>query len=197
MMFRGAVGPNNSAIKGLAVLGLIVSSVVLLNDVLGRRNSEPDKHTGERGECIYEVSQGQYSMGVVCLQQPAGLSIILSLLNLSVPSDISHEDPVVPCDTKLQLTGLHGEVRCYPAAAATILALGGKIDLNAAEEADLSFVPGIGAGLAQKIVDHRRRNGFFLSVEELERVPGLGKKTRLKIEEFLKISHRRHDESRQ
>jgi competence ComEA-like helix-hairpin-helix protein len=197
MMSRSDGGPATSVITGLAVLGLLVSSVVLLDDVLGRRNSEAHKDIGERGACIYEVSHGQYPMGVVCLREPARLSIILASLNLSVPSDISHEDSVVPCDTRLQMTGLPGEVRWYPAAAETILTLGGRIDLNAAEEEDLSLVPGIGAGLAQKIVDHRRRNGIFLSMEELERVPGLGKKTRSKIEGFLKISHQRHGQSQE
>lgn len=194
MMSRPDGGPATSVITGLAVLGLLALGLVLLNDVVGKRHSETNKD-GEKGDCIYEVFRGQYPVGIVCLPEPTRLSTILASPNLSVLSDILREDPVVPCDTRIQLSGLNGEVRWYPAAAGTILALGGKIDLNAAKAEDLLLVPGIGAGLAEKIVDHRRRNGFFLSMEELERVPGLGKRTRSKIEEFIKISHHRHGES--
>lgn len=49
-----------------------------------------------------------------------------------------------------------------------------RIDLNAATEAELATLPGIGEALAARIVEYRREHGGFRSVEELDEVPGIG-----------------------
>jgi competence protein ComEA len=51
---------------------------------------------------------------------------------------------------------------------------GGLLDLNTASVAELDGLPGIGPVLAQRIVDHRTRNGPFRSIEQLDDVPGIG-----------------------
>ncbi|GIV10127.1 MAG: hypothetical protein KatS3mg019_2218 [Fimbriimonadales bacterium] len=50
------------------------------------------------------------------------------------------------------------------------------IDLNTASAEQLEAIPGIGPVLAQRIVDHRRANGRFNSVDELLEVSGIGQK---------------------
>jgi competence protein ComEA len=50
----------------------------------------------------------------------------------------------------------------------------GRVDLNTASAAELDALPGIGPVLAQRIVDHRSRNGPFRSIEQLDDVPGIG-----------------------
>jgi competence protein ComEA len=52
--------------------------------------------------------------------------------------------------------------------------LPGRVDLNAASAAELDALPGIGPVLAQRIVEHRTRNGPFESVAQLDDVPGIG-----------------------
>ncbi len=49
-----------------------------------------------------------------------------------------------------------------------------RIDVNSAEEAQLDLLPGIGPRLAARIVEERRTEGAFASVDELVRVVGLG-----------------------
>ncbi|MEF9973629.1 MAG: helix-hairpin-helix domain-containing protein, partial [Clostridia bacterium] len=49
-----------------------------------------------------------------------------------------------------------------------------RVDLNSADSALLSGLPGIGDALAQRIVAYRVANGPFLSVESLTQVPGIG-----------------------
>ncbi|TYP87534.1 ComEA family DNA-binding protein [Blastococcus xanthinilyticus] len=61
-----------------------------------------------------------------------------------------------------------------PDGAASPGAPPGPVDLNAAGAADLDALPGIGPVLAQRIVEHRTRNGPFRSVDELDDVPGIG-----------------------
>ncbi|MGY1740029.1 MULTISPECIES: ComEA family DNA-binding protein [unclassified Blastococcus] len=56
-------------------------------------------------------------------------------------------------------------------------AAGGRVLLNSATVAELDALPGIGPVLAQRIVDHRTRNGPFTAVEQLDDVPGIGPAT--------------------
>lgn len=51
---------------------------------------------------------------------------------------------------------------------------GGRINVNTATAAQLDALPGIGAVLAQRIVEHRTRNGPFRQVRDLLDVPGIG-----------------------
>lgn len=53
-------------------------------------------------------------------------------------------------------------------------ASGGKVNLNRASATELEELPGIGPVLAQRIVDDRDTHGAFASVEDLERVSGVG-----------------------
>lgn len=55
-------------------------------------------------------------------------------------------------------------------------AQGGLVNLNTATLADLDTLPGIGPALAQRILDHREKNGGFRAVEDLLEVPGIGPK---------------------
>ena len=49
-----------------------------------------------------------------------------------------------------------------------------RVDINTADAAGLETLPGIGPSLAAAIVEHRRRNGPFTSVDELIEVSGIG-----------------------
>jgi competence protein ComEA len=63
-------------------------------------------------------------------------------------------------------------------AAAWEAALEGarRVDVNAAEAAELERLPGVGPALAARIVAHRQAHGRFQSPEELMEVPGIGPK---------------------
>lgn len=56
-----------------------------------------------------------------------------------------------------------------------------RIDLNAADEAQLDLLPAIGPSLARRIVVNRARFGSFDTIDDLQRVPGIGPRT---IEQF-------------
>jgi competence protein ComEA len=48
------------------------------------------------------------------------------------------------------------------------------IDINTASIEELKEIPGIGDSKAKAIIDHREKNGKFLSVSDLLSVPGIG-----------------------
>lgn len=50
----------------------------------------------------------------------------------------------------------------------------GILDLNHAQPVQLERLPGLGPARAQAIVDYRKRNGPFGSIEEITSVPGIG-----------------------
>jgi competence protein ComEA len=64
---------------------------------------------------------------------------------------------------------------------------GGRVDLNTAGVAELDALPGIGPVLAQRIVEHRSREGLFRSVEELDDVPGIGPAIAAELAELVTV----------
>ncbi|MBX3385802.1 MAG: helix-hairpin-helix domain-containing protein [Phycisphaeraceae bacterium] len=60
-----------------------------------------------------------------------------------------------------------------------------RIDLNAATIAQLELLPGIGPAKARAIVEDRERRGRFGSVEDLDRVAGIGPKTVDRLREHV------------
>ena len=58
------------------------------------------------------------------------------------------------------------------------LALAGSalavVNINTATKEELTSLKGIGDKRAQEIIDYRKKNGDFKSVDDLEKVPGIG-----------------------
>jgi len=52
-----------------------------------------------------------------------------------------------------------------------------RLDINAATAAELSALPNIGPTLAARIAEDRETRGNFSSVDDLDRVPGIGPRT--------------------
>lgn len=64
----------------------------------------------------------------------------------------------------------------------------GRIDLNLAGETELMRLPGIGPSRAAGIIQDRQRNGPFGTVDELDRVSGIGPKTLEKLRPYIMVS---------
>jgi competence protein ComEA len=63
----------------------------------------------------------------------------------------------------------------------------GRVDLNSATAGELDSLPGIGPVLAQRIVDHRTRNGPFRTVDQLDDVPGIGPAIAAELAELITV----------
>lgn len=65
---------------------------------------------------------------------------------------------------------------------------GEVMDLNTASRSDLERLPGIGAGRAQEIIDWRQEHGPFSSVDELDKVDGIGPGILEQIRPYVRVS---------
>jgi len=68
------------------------------------------------------------------------------------------------------------------------LADGEHLDLNVASAEDLARLPGVGAGLARRIVDARERDGPFATVDDLGRVRGLSRARVERLRPWLDVT---------
>ena len=62
-----------------------------------------------------------------------------------------------------------------------------KININKATQTELETVPGIGPSTALKIIDYRKENGKFNSIEDLKNVSGIGDSKFENIKEYISI----------
>jgi len=71
------------------------------------------------------------------------------------------------------------------ALAGTALAV---VNINTASKEELTTIKGIGEKRAQEIIDYRKKNGDFKSVDDLEKVPGIGPGTMKQIRSQVTVS---------
>ena len=67
-------------------------------------------------------------------------------------------------------------------------AVAATLDLNTATVEQLESLPGIGRSTAQRIVEHRQKNGGFKKIEELMNIKGIGEKSFLKLKPLIFVA---------
>ena len=68
------------------------------------------------------------------------------------------------------------------------------ININATSETELAQLPGLGATMARRIIDHRREHGPFATLDGLLDVPGIGPATLAAMRPYLRpIRQRKPD----
>lgn len=61
------------------------------------------------------------------------------------------------------------------------------VNINTANAAELTYLPGIGEAKAKNIIEYREKNGNFDSVEKIMNVNGIGEDTFLNIKEYITV----------
>ncbi len=65
-----------------------------------------------------------------------------------------------------------------------------RVDLNAAPRQELALLPGIGPKRADQIVQDRKQHGDYLSIQDLQRVHGIGPKIIRQVESICVVDSR-------
>jgi competence protein ComEA len=60
-----------------------------------------------------------------------------------------------------------------------------KIDINTADWPEFATLPDVGETTARRIVDYRKRNGPFQSLDDLRQVRGIGPKTMERLRPYF------------
>lgn len=63
------------------------------------------------------------------------------------------------------------------------------VDINTATQSQLESLDGVGPKKAQAIIDYRKKNGAFKSVNDLDKVPGFGAKTVDKLKKDIIVGN--------
>jgi competence protein ComEA len=69
-----------------------------------------------------------------------------------------------------------------------IIDIDGPININTANQEELETLPGVGPVIAQRIIEYRQINGSFQTIEDIQKVQGIGPKTFEKMQEMITVS---------
>jgi len=68
------------------------------------------------------------------------------------------------------------------------LSLAGVVNINTASQQELESLPGIGAVKAKAIIEYRTQNGYFLSIDDLVKVSGIGQSILSQVKDFITVT---------
>ena len=105
---------------------------------------------------VYQIPQGSRAIDAIDAAGGAKTGVDLSDINLAHVL-IDGEQIYVGYPTSKSASGVTG-----------------KININRASQSEFDTLPGIGPVLAARIITYRKKNGLFLSVEDLQKVSGIG-----------------------
>ena len=84
------------------------------------------------------------------------------------------------------INNLNKESSSYTSYSSSEL-LNNKININKATQTELEAIPGIGPSTALKIINYRKENGKFTSLEDIKNVSGIGDSKYKKIKNYICI----------
>lgn len=128
---------------------------------------------------VYRFSDGMDIAAVIKMTTP---SLAAPIADVTIPTTLLQNGFIMD----LPLRGRHhSDIRISAMTAGEKMLLGIPLHPDFMNMADWDCLPGIGPGLAQRIVNDRQKNGDFGSLQAVERVPGMGKVRISKIKRYF------------
>ena len=179
--------------KGLLVLSALVLSYVFISPGAGLRQTPPLTPVviTEKQEVHIELEGAVQKPGLFSYQQPPSVFRVIedgggltekSEIQAQRGQEVLTKDRrmVISVDNARRLT-----IESGPLSIRSLWILGRPISVNQATAEDFDRLPGIGPGLAQRIVAYREEHGPFPDLESLKEVKGIKEKTLAKLRSYL------------
>lgn len=184
--------PGSKGLEGALYLGLILALTAALSGFWGGPR-RPSLEKDCLGECIYVQIRGlEKAEGVYKVPRLTRLGDFLAVLGTHPVA--SWGNMFLEDWTCLDFPDPAGKAapRLVPVRESVKYLLGYPMDLNRAGVRDLLLLPGIGPGLAKRIVQERRAKGEFASPDDLSRVKGISRKTLERIRNMVGVEGQNH-----
>ncbi len=91
----------------------------------------------------------------------------------------------------MRQAGVETSLERLPARQSVTVADVGHVDINRGSVEELQRLPGIGPVLAERIIRYRREHGKFDSIRDIQNVKGIGEKRFAQLEPYIHI----HDQA--
>lgn len=174
-----------SAVLGIVVLLLVAIPLKMIDSVKRPWMASPE--SVGRNTCAYQVIHEGTCLGTVLMEKASAPSHILLQVGVSSRQRSNIPDEAIPCNCTIRLEG-DLPPRVERMSGRQLICAGQRIDVNLAEAKDFTALPGIGPGLAARIVHYRDLHGYFTSTTDLQGIPGIGKKRMAAVAPFIKAN---------
>jgi competence protein ComEA len=180
--------------RGLVLVSaLILGALFFFQWLESRKTASPRDAVAAGGKLIIELAGAVQRPGLYPYDRAPTVGRVLQdgggpTGGGKIPASLAGE--VLPAETRLtvSVTGPQGlSLEKGPLSVRALWILGRPIPLNLATAEELDNLPGIGPGLAQRIVERRETQGPFSDLEELQQVQGVGEKTLEKLRPYLRV----------
>ena len=143
-----------------------VSTTVLYIDVAGK----------VRAPGVYQLPEG--SRVIDAIEMAGGVRRGVDTSHINLARKLIDGEQVLITSKKFQaITPSSGRKSIFT----------GKVSVNSGTKAQFDSLPGIGPVLAQRILDHRSKNGPFAQISDIQNVSGIGASIFAQISERLTL----------
>ena len=162
------------------LVGLILSGIIWLSASPPRGEPVDILPTATPGNIIVHISGAVQEPGLYSLPVGSRLADAIPAAGGFVPGAEKDE---------LNMAALlrDGEQIDIPGIISTSHITIMRVNINIASASELDTLPSIGPTTAQAIVDYRLENGPFTSIQDIQKVPGIGSATYEKIEDYITV----------
>lgn len=121
------------------------------------------------------------------IEKAGGLTEFASLKNVNLAYKLEDGQKLYIPSTEEDVESILMENGENIIKESNILGSSKTININKADESELEEIPGVGPAMASKIVNYRKENGEFKTIEDLKNISGIGEKKFEAMREYISV----------
>lgn len=127
---------------------------------------------------VYEIEEGSIVRDLI--EKAGGLTEEADITNINRAKELQNHELII-------ISNINDENNIQVSSATSSTSSNELININTADEEELTKITGIGPSKAASIISYREANGGFKTLDELKNVDGIGDKTFEKIKELITL----------